>query len=98
MTHEDFKNILSSYTVFPKETVEKFLDGMIEDETLQTLFDQWKTGDNRPIWEMLDFLQQQIYISREKLRVDKTSTLGIIRPKDHNLPRKGDNKNWISKN
>ena len=90
MTHEIFKQILTWCEEFTKEDIEKFLDGIIDDPKLLVLFNLWKQGKQREVFDKIKTMNQTHFDKR------KADVGGKI-PPDASLSRKTSNKNWKKK-
>jgi len=88
LTHESFKDIVSFYDALEMMEICKFLDGKTvpTQVLLVKWFDQWKTGNFRPIFDEIKTLNE----TWQNDRVNDTST---TIPPESNDPRNSANNN-----
>ena len=91
MTHEIFKQIMTFSETYSTEQVNKFLDDSFECPVLLNLFDTWKTGNQRKVFDEIKKLNEML------VEIKKNDNSSNRIPKDANLPRTKDNKNSETK-
>lgn len=92
MTHESFKDIVSFYEVYDADKINKFLDSEIEDELLSRWFKQWQSGNFRPIFDEIEFLNETYFATRSNRELPE---IAFTKPKDADMPRKKENGNFV---
>ena len=87
MTHKVFKQILTWCNEFSRDEVYQFLDGKNDNPVLLKLFNLWKAGRQRKVFDEIELMNA----SYDKKRADDVG--GEI-PPDANLARRSENKNF----
>ncbi|GEM_PF-3608115 len=87
MTHEIFKQIMTFSDTYSTEQVNKFLDNSFECPVLESLFEIWKTGNQREVFNQIKELNKMV------AEIKRNDIFNVV-PKDANLPRIKENNNF----
>ena len=88
MTHKSFRQILSWSENYTRENIEKFLDDSFECPVLEQLFELWKDGNQREMFEQIKTMNQ--------FKFDLQKDPPMRKPDDWDLPRRKENQNFVN--
>jgi len=95
LTHQGFKDIVSNYYGYSEETINEFLDALIEDPLLESWYKQWQTGSYKKIFDEIELMNEIWYAQRNQREPPNSS---FHSPIDFDVSRKSSNNNSKRKN